>query len=232
MENTQGLAKEFERRANEFLKNTRWCPLCNYPMHNGTCLHCLDVKKSEEENLKIQRERDIMRLGGLRAYEDFTLAKLDSKHYDAEKAKEMAQWHENLYIWGERGTGKTHLATAIVRLKPEGLVLNAQVLLRNIKEKSLDYKEKMRTIDYYARYRAICLDDLGAEKLTEASRSDLYEVINRRWLNKTDGLIVTSNFGPDDLVRHLENDRIVSRLIGMSKVIRLAGADRRLEEIK
>lgn len=226
------LAKEFDKKVQSIVAHTKWCPICNYPLHDNDCLHCRDVKASEEDQRRAKKEADINRLGGLRPYEDFTLEKLDSKHYDAAKAKEIAQWNENLYVWGTRGVGKTHLATAIIRLKPEGVVENSQVMLRKIKEKALDYREKMRLIEYYAKHRALCIDDLGAEKMTDASKSDLYEIINRRWLNKVDGLIVTSNFGPDELASHLEDDRIISRLIGMSKVIRLTGTDRRLEETK
>lgn len=71
----------------------------------------------------------------------------------------------------------------------------------------------------------LIIDDLGAEKPTEYVRQATYYLINHREMHLLPTFI-TTNFSLDYLDENLD-PRISSRIIGMCKVIRLEGRDRR-----
>ena len=225
MENTQDAAKQFQKKTEGFLEKTKWCGICQYPLVDGTCLNCEEEKKAEELRTRWQVVHDIQRLGGIRPYEDFTLETFDNK-----EAIEIAQRYSNLYIWGDRGTGKTHLATALIRKKTNGLMITPMTILRAIKDKILDARKEQDEINHYVNHTALCIDDLGVEKLTAHTKTILYEIINGRWINKKEGLIITSNLDPDQLSAQFEDDRITSRIIGLCKIVQLGGRDRRIPQ--
>lgn len=229
MENIRDSAKRFETELNAKLAKMTWCPKCDHAMEPGKpCENCIRVEEDAKAAAIEKRARDIKRLGGLRAYEDFVLEKMDSKFYSVERAIELAKQSGNLYIWGPRGTGKTHLATALVRRKDYGLMVKPQNMLRLMRDRFYDSKREADGIDFFVNHRLLCIDDLGTEPLTPHTRSLLYEVIDGRWLNKKQGLLITSNYSPDELAAQLEADRIASRIAGMCRIIRLGGNDRRI----
>lgn len=230
MENIRDSANRFEADLKARLEKMTWCPKCNHGMQPGEpCENCRAVEEAARQAEIAKKAHDIKRLGGLRAYEDFTLEKLDSKFYNVARALELAKGSGNLYIWGSRGTGKTHLATALVRRKDYGLLVKPQNMLRLMRDRFYDSKREANGIEFFVSHRLLCIDDLGTEPLTPHTRSLLYEIIDGRWLNKKTGMIITSNFSPDDLATQLEADRIASRIAGMCKIIRLGGDDRRIK---
>jgi DNA replication protein DnaC len=71
-------------------------------------------------------------------------------------------------------------------------------------------------------YDCICFDDLGAEKLTDAKRENLYYIIDSRYREMLP-TIITSNFTINEI-----NDvepRIASRLSEMGKIVQFNGKD-------
>ena len=228
MENTKDLALKFEAHMQQLEKSVKFCSVCGMSMRGEICEACIDRKTLAAQEAEKKKTYDIERLGGLRAYEDYHAERLDNRFYDARRAIALTCGAENLYLWGPRGTGKTHLAVALIRMHPQGRLLKLAVVMRELKEAALDSRREQSIIDRYVNHPQLCLDDLGAEKLTPHTRSLLYEIIDGRWANKKGGLVVTSNFSLEELSAHLEDDRIVSRIAGMSKIIRLAGDDRRI----
>lgn len=139
--------------------------------------------------------------------------------------------HSMLFT-GPCGTGKTHLAIAILRelyLKGRDNLYFKTVtdLLIDItgsfrpEDDSDDYR---RLIDSISRYDVLVLDDLGAEKPTEFAVTTLYTIINRR-LNYSKQTIVTTNLKLDD-IRDRLSERIASRLAEY-QIIPFAMPDRR-----
>jgi len=158
---------------------------------------------------------------------------------------------EGLFLHGGAGTGKTHLAVAIIR---ETVVTPRATLMFDVsthawlvkKQKSPwfvsvpDLLMKIRStfrqdsveseeqvIDLLSAPKMLVLDDLGAEKTTDWSLQTLYTIIDRRY-REVCPTIVTSNLDPQALSDKI-GDRITSRLVGMCKVIALKGSDRRLK---
>jgi IstB-like ATP binding protein len=132
------------------------------------------------------------------------------------------------------GTGKTMLATKIIRRA----IAKGLSCVFTIPEEFLRLLyglkgiEQQRAIDRLAQAKVLVLDDIGMEPVTESGFSvrALYEVINSRWLGKRNGLVLTSNLSLDELAAHLRDDRIISRLAGMCRVIEMSGKDWRQPE--
>ena len=172
-----------------------------------------------------KKNRAIYRLGGLKAYNQFTIAKYNNK-----VAIELCSVFPavSLFLWGASGTGKTHLATAIIR-EHDGMVIKPQRIYRDCRGIK-DGEEEQAAIDSFVNIPFLVIDDLGVDKKTDFSFSTLYEVIDGRDMSEMKGLIVTSNLSLSALAERLGDDRISSRLAGMCKIVEITGKDRRTNE--
>jgi len=178
----------------------------------------------KEHSIRMAKQYEIHRLGGLKAYEQFTFEKYTNKSA-IDKCAGFP--NNNLYIWGKSGTGKTHLATAIIRGMPNATVYKPAHIFRKLRMK--DGAEEQSIIDGIAKMPVLLIDDLGVEKKTDFSISMLYEIIEQRDMNYQKGLIVTSNLSLGALAERIGDDRICSRLAGMCKIIELTGEDHRIK---
>ena len=142
---------------------------------------------------------------------------------------------KGLYLHGNPGVGKTHIACAILRkmvdMQLRVLFYNANDFLEEMK------KEFENGVDYEARDVGIFeeakklngilfLDDLGSEKSTEWTRERFCSLINHRYEEMLP-TIFTSNCDLEILSVRM-GERIVSRIVGMSTVLELGGHDRRI----
>ena len=75
----------------------------------------------------------------------------------------------------------------------------------------------------------ICIDDIGAEKMTAFVQQITYYIINYREQEMLHTLI-TSNFGLLEISDQIDV-RIASRIGGMCRIVKLMGEDRRLKKI-
>ena len=148
------------------------------------------------------------------------------------------------YVWGDTGRGKTRLACAILRewilagravartsgyLRPQtsALWLSVPPWLADIKRSWDDKHASEAFIVRAAKHtRAVVLDDIGAERMTDWSLGVLYELIDHR-VNYEMPTVVTSNLTIGQVSSH--SPRLASRYGGW-RVIHLTGTDRRLEK--
>lgn len=164
-------------------------------------------------------KRVVARIGGARAMADFRIEAL-SKTRVNEKALQAASLfdpaHDNMYLYGPTGAGKTHMAVAAARRTSERhtLLMKPQQVSRFLRE-SEDARQEGQRIEELVSAHCLILDDLGTEKLTEYLTSLLYEIVDARYMAGAGGLIVTSNLSLGDLARKLGDDRIPSRLVQM-----------------
>jgi len=136
-----------------------------------------------------------------------------------------------IMLVGPVGTGKTHLAIAIlqelIKKGHAGAYVTVPELLDEIRDSissevrggSAKLMQLVKTIP------VLVLDDLGTEKATEWVRERLYVIINARYEDMKP-TIITTNCGIEELQERI-GERTVSRLWEMCKGVVLEGEDRR-----
>jgi len=149
----------------------------------------------------------------------------------------LKNWEENresgrgLYFCGGVGTGKTHLAVAVMnelmaKKRVPSLFVTVPEFLDNLREAYMipgrDLDEWMDTVK---NADVLVLDDLGTERPTEWVRERLFVVVNHRYREALPTLF-TSNIGPENLPAQL-GERTASRIIAMCEGIELEGTDYR-----
>jgi DNA replication protein DnaC len=148
----------------------------------------------------------------------------------------LKKWEENreagrgLYLCGGVGTGKTHLAVAVmnelIRKQEPTLFVTVPELLDNLREVYMipgrDIDEWMDTVK---NANLLVLDDLGAEKPTAWVQERIFVIVNHRYREALP-TIFTSNIGPKDLAAQL-GERTASRIVAMTEGIELEGDDYR-----
>lgn len=215
----------------------RFCEGCGELKENCKCAEIAARKAYEEKmrpiweaqaeknRLELLKQTESKRLGGLRAYEDFTAEKYTNKAV-LDALKDFPK--ENYYLWGKAGAGKTHAAVAILRLQKDGRVVRMGQVSREIRSCE-NPEEENEIIEKYAN-GVFLFDDLGSEKATEFLQNMLFEIMDRRWQNKRCGLIITSNMSIEKL-GEVVGDRTASRiagLVGAKNTLELDGKDYRL----
>jgi len=145
----------------------------------------LEHKRIEWEKRQIEKRREIQimewqRRGITPRFYDATwenwIAETPEQKYAFKKVK--LAWEDNLFIVGENGTGKTHLAMCLVKdgatycLLPE--------LFRSVRE---DFDNEQKTIDKYGNCALLILDEIGRQKGSDFERNLLFEIIDKRWSN-------------------------------------------------
>lgn len=148
---------------------------------------------------------------------------------------------KSLALLGKYGTGKTHLAIAVMKNQPPVMreiqtmtsifrgetnqniakiwerstctFLVLDEFFQELNDCVIDHRSKLNVIESYLNTNdIICLDDLRTENFTPAKKENLYLFVNRAYLNKK-RIIITSNFTLDELEK--EEPRVASRLSEM-----------------
>lgn len=173
-------------------------------------------------------------------YREATIDNIDYANLDKVKGiKEMIAYFQRtplnkvkkgVYLQGDVGRGKTHLACAIFNnYLGQGDIRFIVVddLIRKIKE-SFDDTNALFRVVRYMEADLLILDDLGAEKTTEFVEGELYNIINHRYNNKLP-TIITSNIPWNELPDKypMNGKRIASRVSEMCGSFNLNGKDYR-----
>lgn len=143
---------------------------------------------------------------------------------------------KGLLMTGREGTGKTHLAVAILR---EVITKGYTGMYWNVPELFLELRRRMETgseeseadlFDAARRVDLLVLDDLGAERTSEYVIDRLYVLINRRYEDDS-ATIITSNRTLAELKQQL-SPRIASRIAEMCVVMDFPEGDFRLQNLR
>ena len=146
----------------------------------------------------------------------------------------------SLFLSGDCGTGKTHMAVGLMchwygkTFKPsKGLFdpgvpkfLPAVEFFLELK-KNFDGGSESEILDKYSKPKLLVIDDVGAEKISDWSRQIFYTLIDRRYRDMKQ-TIITSNLSLSEFAEKFD-DRIVSRLCENGRTITLKGKDWRLK---
>lgn len=138
-----------------------------------------------------------------------------------------------MVLVGGVGTGKTHLLAAVANdLVERGVpVIMAVVpdLLADLRSAMRRGEDPEAVMDELRDAAVLCLDDLGAEKVTDWTRETLYRLVNYRYEQNLPTL-ATTNLPAEELEGCL-GERSVSRLMEMCQWVLIEASDYRKRRI-
>jgi DNA replication protein DnaC len=147
---------------------------------------------------------------------------------------EFIRQKHNLLIYGPTGTGKTHLAQAIVheaaRQGFDAVFTTTHKMLQHLNGGRADGTWERR-LQIYLRPELLVLDDFGLKALPAPGPSDLYDVIDGRY--EKGSIVLTSNRAPaewpDVFVDPLLASAGLDRLGDHAEVLIITGASYRAQ---
>lgn len=139
----------------------------------------------------------------------------------------------NLFLYGSTGTGKTFLTHCIAKELIESshsvLYMTAAALIDLFQSRTLNRDDTDEsTYDHILNCDLLIIDDLGTERSTAFSISQLFVCFNERILRKK-STIVSTNLSLDD-VKSRYTERIFSRISSHYTMLRLVGDDIRIQK--
>lgn len=208
------------------------CPRCE-----SEEIHAENQEKVDKKAKELNEQKRLYFIKELSMYDD-TLDNATFENFETtndfdKKALEWAkikarEWYRgarnNVVLRGRAGTGKSHLAFAMVKALSEtngkkALFVNVPTLMDkamdNNFEKKNFYIDQLSSVDY------LVLDDLGKEYKSNVGRLMIYTILNAR-----SNTIITTNLSDRELTAHYDNDpAIITRIKkGVPK-----GSDNQLE---
>lgn len=136
----------------------------------------------------------------------------------------------SLYLYGDAGLGKSHLALAIaagvLEKGVDVIYVSAQSVFAQMSREKKEFNESGELFPSMLEAELLVFDDLGTEFLDQYILSRLYELVNTRMNRRP--TIYTSNIIRQDLLHQRYTEKIASRLLGECHCIRFYGMDQRL----
>lgn len=229
------------------LTDADYCPVCDHPLKDGlTAAQCWVCNERKAEDRK-RLDGWIEAIGGLRAWEDYTVAKqkiTQQNRLPIEKARAFNARTGSIFLYGPKGTGKSHTAATIKRpLVTSGFkvrTINMPLIIDEILSgiKGGSYGQLTKTwLDLLTSQPILSIEDMGVEKPSDHALGFYYKFINARYESKRHGMIITCNYSLMDLENRWAaadpQGRVVSRLREMCRgnIVSFAGSpDWRAEE--
>lgn len=138
--------------------------------------------------------------------------------------------NENLLFLGNPGTGKTFLSNCIAKeLLDSGYLVvyrTAEALIHDLKYIRFNNDDTLE--DLLLNCDLLIIDDLGSEQITDFSKTELFNLLNRRLL-KRKKLLISTNYDLEELLK-IYSERISSRLLGEFILCNFFGEDIRIHQ--
>lgn len=225
--------------------------IMNLSMSEPTCAKCNDTGYIETDTGVIECECSLRRREQDHINRLFASAKIPARYRDKtldnfEMDKQPAAhkvaldytrtWPkedgESLFFVGPVGTGKSHLARAIlskmIRLhKISGLAATVPNLMDDLRPGANDDR-RAEQMELLKTVPLLVLDDLGAQKTTEWVTERLFVIINARY----DDLlptVITSNVYLEELRQLPGWDRLVDRIVEMARAVSMRPGNYRVK---
>lgn len=193
-----------------------------------------NAKESEEKINERARMKDIDNKGDKKRNKVISWIVHFYNDYDASKTM------KGLYLHGNFGSGKTFLISALLHELEEKKNASIEILyfpevLRELKSDWELYDFKMK---YYQSVDLLCIDDIGAEKVSEWGRDEVLSTILQSRMEQNLTTFFTSNLTLEELEQHfLINDkgdekikarRIMERIKQLSIDMEMISENRRI----
>lgn len=137
--------------------------------------------------------------------------------------------NENLLFYGNSGTGKTFLSHCIAKeLLDKGFLViyrTAEELIQNLRQ--VRFENNYRLEDLILNCDLLIIDDLGTEQINDFSKTELFNLLNRKLL-KGKKMLVSTNYTIEGLSKTY-SERITSRLFGNFNLCKFFGDDIRVK---
>ena len=138
-----------------------------------------------------------------------------------------------LFLYGNVGTGKTHLVVAIVdriaRLYKDKIwdirFTTGINLISEIKA-SFTHNDGEKIIYDFKRVDLLVIDDFGTHKTTDWTEEIFYSIVDWRY-QQLKPLIITTNLSLKDF-REKNDERMISRILEMCSGVKFTGKDHRI----
>lgn len=138
--------------------------------------------------------------------------------------------NENLLFFGNSGTGKTFLSNCIAKeLLDKGYLVvyrTAESLIQNLKHIRFDGDTLLE--DLIINCDLLIIDDLGTEQISDFSKTELFNLLNKKIL-KNKKMIVSTNCTLEEILQ-IYSERISSRLLGNFGLYKFFGDDIRIKK--
>lgn len=216
------------------------------------CLCDCDKKRVEEQERESARRQRLLQVSELKGAsllgERFSTASFadtrigENESFDSafarckrycENADKVYENGYGIYLHGDKGTGKTHLAACIVNDLSERLVPAVFTNFGVIAKIALNAPEQFERL---CKVEFLVIDDIGAQRVRGKDgdlwlQEKVYEVVNCRY-NEMLPTIFTSNYPLGDLMAKCGVwARTVDRMVEMSSaVMKITGTSKRAEK--
>lgn len=235
------------------------CPKCNSKISYVFRFHAFEWRKSgckvcqynqEKQNINDKCDETLLSRGVSIRYLKASLKDFPIDYSEDFKNK------KSIFMYGPRGTGKTHLMAAMMRYEVLNLepikgwdedddiyyfepnacdfpiFISVPELMLKLREtfnkKHSDSQTESEILERYSEAKVLYLDDLGTEKASDWATQTLYLLIDRRY-SEIKRTIISSNLNLNQIAERID-DRISSRIAGMCEIIQMTGGDRRLNK--
>lgn len=144
--------------------------------------------------------------------------------------KNFSNSKENLLFYGNSGTGKTFLSHCIAKeLLDKGYLViyrTSDDLIQNLRH--IRFDNDIQLEELISSCDLLIIDDLGTEQVNDFSKTELFNLLNKRLLSGHK-MIVSTNYTLEELSRTY-SERITSRLFGSFNLCKFYGDDIRVKQ--
>lgn len=144
--------------------------------------------------------------------------------------EQFSNSNENLLYFGGSGTGKTFLSNCVAKeLLDRGFFVvyrTSEELISDLKKIRFEGDSELEEI--LLKCDLLIIDDLGSEQITDFSKTELFNFINRKLL-KGNKMLISTNCGLE-ILKNLYSERISSRLLGEFTLCKFYGEDIRIRK--
>jgi DNA replication protein DnaC len=137
---------------------------------------------------------------------------------------------DNLLFYGNSGTGKTFLSHCIAKelLDKGHLVVyrTAEELIQNLRSIRFDNDNTLEEL--LVDCELLIIDDLGTEQINDFSKTELFNILNKKLLRQRK-MLVSTNYTLKELSKTY-SERITSRLFGSFGLCKFYGDDIRVKK--